>query len=88
MLEGTALRKLNRAAGEDSRDQALEDLRQAALAQVQQLNGMRSQLLKQADHIEQGCQRLRQTLPGTPAPEVGQLEDSAKTIRTLLEVTA
>jgi HAMP domain-containing protein/CHASE3 domain sensor protein len=88
MREATALRKLHQAAGEDSRDQALEDLRQAALAQVQQLNGMRSQLLKQADHIEQGCQRLRQTLPGTPAPEVGQLEDSAKTIRTLLEVTA
>jgi HAMP domain-containing protein len=88
MREATALRKLHQAAGEDSRDQALEDLRQATLAQVQQLNGMRGQLLKQADQIDQGCQRLRQARPGTPAPEVGQLEDSAKTIRTLLEVTA
>ena len=88
MREATALRKLHQAAGEDSRDQALEDLRQAALAQVEQLNGMRGQLLKQADQIDQSCQRLRQARPGTPAPEVGQLEDSAKTIRTLLEVTA
>ncbi len=88
MREATALRKLHQSAGEDSRDQALEDLRQAALAQVQQLNGMRGQLLKQADQIDQSCQRLRQARPGTLAPEVGQLEDSAKTIRTLLEVTA
>ena len=88
MREATALRKLHLAAGEDIRDQALEEIRQAALTQVQQLNGMRGQLLKQADQIDQTCQRLRQARPGSLAPEVGQLEDSANAIRTLLEVTA
>lgn len=88
MLEATALRNLHQAAGEDIRDQALEEIRQAALAQVQQLNGMRGQLLKQADQIDQGCQRLRQARQGTLAPEVAQLAESARTIRTLLEVTA
>ncbi|MCC7279119.1 MAG: HAMP domain-containing protein [Chromatiaceae bacterium] len=88
MREATALRNLHQAAGEDIRDQALEEIRQAALAQVQQLNGMRGELLKQADQIDQGCQRLRQARPGTLAPEVAQLAESARTIRTLLEVTA
>ncbi|MGB8144160.1 MAG: HAMP domain-containing protein [Chromatiaceae bacterium] len=88
MREATALRNLHQAAGEDIRDQALEEIRQAALAQVQQLNGMRGELLKQADQIDQGCERLRQARPGTLAPEVAQLAESAKTIRTLLEVTA
>ncbi len=88
MREATALRNLHQAADADSRDQALEEIRQAALAQVQQLNGMRGELLNQADQIDQGCQRLRQARPGTLAPEVAQLAESAKTIRTLLEVTA
>ena len=52
MREATALRNLHQAAGEDSRDEALEEIRQAALAQVQQLNGMRDELLKQANQID------------------------------------
>ncbi len=87
MLEATALRKLHEAAGQDTRDEALEELRLAALAQVQQLNGLRGQLLRQADRIDETGQRLRQAHPKALATETRQLKDSVNTIRTLLRVT-
>lgn len=88
MDEARALRKLHEGAIPDLRDEALEELRRAALAQVQQLNGLRGQLLLQADDLEAQSQRLLQAQPGDLVRETKELEHRAQTIRTLLQVTA
>lgn len=88
MDEARALRKLHEAALPDLRDEALEELRRAALAQVQQLNGLRGQLLQEADDLEALSQRLGQASPGDLVRETKELEHRAQTIRTLLQVTA
>ena len=88
MDEARALRKLHEAAIPDLRDEALEELRRAALAQVQQLNGLRGQLLQEADDLEALSQRLGQAAPGDLVRETKELEHRAQTIRTLLQVTA
>jgi methyl-accepting chemotaxis protein len=88
MSEATALRDLHEASGQDARDAAVEELRQAALVKVQQLNGLRGQLLKQADAIEASALRLRANKQTTVIVEANQLARSALDIRSLLEVTA
>lgn len=88
MDEARALRKLHEAAIPDLRDEALEELRRAALAQVQQLNGLRGQLLQEVDDLEALSQRLGQASPGDLVRETKELEHRAQTIRTLLQVTA
>ena len=86
MDEAKALRKLHETATGETRDEALEELRRAALAQVQQLNSLRGQLLNQAERIAASGQRLAQG--ESPATVARDLEQSANGIRTLLQVTA
>ena len=86
MDEAKALRKLHESAAGETRDEALEELRRAALAQVQQLNSLRGQLLNQAERIAASGQRLAQG--ESPATVARDLEQSANGIRTLLQVTA
>ena len=86
MDEAKALRKLHESAAGETRDEALEELRRAALAQVQQLNSLRGQLLNQAERIAASGQRL--THGESPATVARDLEQSVNGIRTLLQVTA
>jgi HAMP domain-containing protein len=88
MDEARALRKLHEAALPDLRDEALEELRRTALSQVQQLNGLRGQILQEADQVEATSQRLRQAKGEGLITAATALERNVNNIRTLLKVTA
>lgn len=88
MDEARALRKLHEASIADLRDEALEELRRAALSQVQQLNALRGQVLREADQVEATGQRLRQAKDEGLITAATALERSVNNIRTLLKVTA
>jgi methyl-accepting chemotaxis protein len=88
MDEARALRKLHEASIADLRDEALEELRRAALSQVQQLNALRGQVLREADQVETTGQRLRQAKDEGLITAATALERSVNNIRTLLKVTA
>jgi HAMP domain-containing protein len=88
MDEARALRKLHEAALPDLRDEALEELRRTALSQVQQLNGLRGQILQEADQVEATSQRLRQAKGEGLITAATALKRNANKIRTLLKVTA
>lgn len=86
MGEATALRKLHEAAGTEARDAGLEELRQATLSKLEQINRLQGQLLQQTGAIDASVQRLRDCKQGIVIVEANRLANNARELRTLLEV--
>jgi methyl-accepting chemotaxis protein len=89
MKEAIALRDLHQTETAADREEAADELRAAAISKVQQLNAIRGQLLRQVNHILEASKRIKSGHQGAAVQAQTQiLEDSARGISTLLQVTA
>jgi HAMP domain-containing protein len=88
MDEAIALRDIHAAGSKEERDEALDELRRASLAKVQQLNSIRGQLGKHADRILETAGRMRISGHGAKVDQdAATLEHAAQGIQTLLAAT-
>lgn len=88
MKEAIALRDLNAEVTDADRQETLDELREAAISKVQQLNAFRGQMLKQVERILGTTGRIKSGRHGAAVQqELQTLEHSAESISTLLEVT-
>ena len=88
MKEAIALRDLNVEVADADRQETLDELREAAISKVQQLNAIRGQMLKQVARILGTTRRIKSGRHGAAVQqELQTLEHSAQSISTLLEVT-
>jgi methyl-accepting chemotaxis protein len=88
MDEAVALRDLYSGAGKEVRDEAVEELRLASLAKVQQLNGIRGQLGKYAARVLEIAARMRGSARArVETQDAVALEHAAQGIQTLVRVT-
>ena len=89
MDEAIALRDLHEAEAQADQDDAVHELRAAALAKVQHINAIRSQLLQQTERALDAVQHLRSGPHGAAAhQEIMTIEHSAQRISILLKVIA
>lgn len=86
MQEAIAMRDLGRASAQGEWSEAAEELRTAALSQVQQLNAIRGQAQRHLDDVDQIAERLA-TDPKSIRPDDGlKLRNAAASAATLLRV--
>lgn len=88
MDEVSARRELLGASTDEEKDEAMQDLRRATIARLQQLNAIRGRLLRHGEQVIEVAQRL-QSAPGSlTAEDAKSLEHAAEGIATLFEVLA
>lgn len=88
MKEAIALRDLSAEVADADRQETLDELREAAISKVQQLNAIRGQMLKQVARILGTTRRIKSGRHGAAVQqELQTLEHSAQSISILLEVT-
>ncbi|NEV62652.1 methyl-accepting chemotaxis protein [Thiorhodococcus minor] len=86
MQEAIALRDLSASSAQDERDEATEELRLAAMSKLQQLNGIKGKIQRDAERVREIGERI-QADPSRACAEDGVTLAAAGTdIGTLLEV--
>ena len=89
MDEVNARRELASATSEEERDEAIQDLRVAGIAKLQQLNAIRGRLLQHGERVLEISQRLQTTSPArVTAEDAKALEHAAKGMATLFDALA
>ena len=88
MDEVSARRALLAAGSDGERDEAMQELRRATIAKLQQLNAIRGRLLQHGERVLEISQRLQSASGSVSAEEAKSLEHAAEGMATLLAVLA
>lgn len=86
MDELSARRELLRASSDEEKDEALQDLRRATIAKLQQLKAIRGRLLRHGERVLEVSQRLQSASGSVTAEDLKALEHAAEGIAVLLDV--
>ena len=88
MDEVNARRELASASSDEERDEAIQDLRVAGIAKLQQLNAIRGRLLQHGERVLEISQRLQASPAKVTAEDAKALEHAAKGMAMLFDALA
>lgn len=86
MQEAIALRDLSASSAQDERDEATEELRLAAMSKLQQLNGIKGKIQREAERVREIGERIQAAPSSACAEDGAALVSAGADIGTMLDV--